>query len=629
MKQFFRFLFFGFCLLTASAQSANDSPLYQAIEKGDAATVEALLAKGADINAKDKNGGTPLLFATALGNKELTKLLLARGADATARTSSGESLLHNAALRGWTDIAELLLAKGADVNAAYDRFAGNKPPQKEALTPLHYAALMGNRDVAALLLAKGAHVDALDETGETPLYTAAEAGKRDVAELLLAKGADANRRSQSTWSPLLVAAYEGHKDLVELLLAKGADINVKDKSGTTPLHLALSYRHKDVAELLVARGADVNARDNEGNTPRGLANYAALSRSTFEPIWERNSKRANELGAQADKLAKAGDKAGSWRLLSEAVQLSPDDALQLRDFCHLSFDVGRYRDVVWSATKLKAENDWSMSASTQSEWGISLAVLGEYEQAAQIFKEGLEKFPNGEFGDYLREWSIALTYLNHNFIAAREEARAHPVQALGGRGLNGPELNGAVWNLLAKNIYKLWGMAETHHLQYPLLAHLSQAHRLMRDGTETIFLYSQTPEWTTKVGAISRDLAWRTIRLYRSLPVKPLPPPSALAHARSALNVIATQPRTSWFRAIDDLKDVTRQVPWWAEAHYNVAVLLEDSNSGQSRYYDYGYVGPRIIAAQEYMFCVGADPRGSKADAARKMLKEWKQTIPN
>jgi hypothetical protein len=69
-----------------------------------------------------------------------------------------------------------------------------------------------------------------------------------------------------------------------------------------------------------------------------------------------------------------------------------------------------------------------------------------------------------------------------------------------------------------------------------------------------------------------------------------------------------------------------------------VAVLLENRHDGMKIYYDlgsprfngsYGLAGNRIIAAQEYIFCVGADPRGSKANAAREILRKWNQPIPN
>lgn len=137
---------FTFLALTASAYAADDSPLFVAVKKGDKAEVEALLAKGADVNAKnDEYGWTPL---------------------------------HSAAYAGKKDIAELLLSRGADVNAK------NKFKNEYGVTPLHIAANAGHKDIVELLLAKGADVNAKDSSGWTPLLMAVGQGKTDVTELM-------------------------------------------------------------------------------------------------------------------------------------------------------------------------------------------------------------------------------------------------------------------------------------------------------------------------------------------------------------------------------------------------------------------------------------------------------------
>jgi len=67
-----------------SKQALNDQ-LYEAVRRGDVASVTALLDKGADVNAKFRYGATALFKAAERGNTEIVKLLLARGADATVR----------------------------------------------------------------------------------------------------------------------------------------------------------------------------------------------------------------------------------------------------------------------------------------------------------------------------------------------------------------------------------------------------------------------------------------------------------------------------------------------------------------------------------------------------------------
>lgn len=106
MTPCFRFLIFGLCLLTACAHVADRSLLHEA---GNA-KAEALLAKGPDVNAKDKDGVTPLHKAVQKGDKAEVEALLAKGADVNARGKNGRTPLHAAAGQGNKDVAELLLS---------------------------------------------------------------------------------------------------------------------------------------------------------------------------------------------------------------------------------------------------------------------------------------------------------------------------------------------------------------------------------------------------------------------------------------------------------------------------------------------------------------------------------------
>ena len=70
------------------------------------------------VNAKDRNGHTPLITAAKEGQKDFILDLLHRGADLTSTSAKGKTALHYAAANGHTEIVGMLLEKGADADAS-------------------------------------------------------------------------------------------------------------------------------------------------------------------------------------------------------------------------------------------------------------------------------------------------------------------------------------------------------------------------------------------------------------------------------------------------------------------------------------------------------------------------------
>ncbi len=200
-----------------------------------------------DVNARDKNGQTLLHHAAWEGRKDTVASLIARGADVNAKENlGGNSALHET---DSPDVATLLVAHGADVNAK----------NKKGLTPLHKAADLSRKVVAEVLLAHGADVNAKDKDGETPLHWAAKHNGDmehvDLAELLVTHGADVNAKGTDGWTPLHWAACTGHKGDAEFLILHGADVNATNSNGQTPLTLAVQNGHTKIADLLRQHGA--------------------------------------------------------------------------------------------------------------------------------------------------------------------------------------------------------------------------------------------------------------------------------------------------------------------------------------------------------------------------------------
>jgi len=189
----------------------GETPLLVALRNGHKEAADFLLAKGAvaDVDAKGPEGGTSLMQVAQFGKRDAAESLIRKGANVNARDYDGKTPLmftvthgkrnevpdsqgnippeYYTKLAGREQIAELLILKGADVNAKdYD-----------GRTPLIYAVMNGLKEIAALLISKGALVDAEDDQGNTPL-TYALRNKDDEIERLIKAGLKVSRLAKRT-----------------------------------------------------------------------------------------------------------------------------------------------------------------------------------------------------------------------------------------------------------------------------------------------------------------------------------------------------------------------------------------------------------------------------------------------
>jgi ankyrin repeat protein len=114
------------------------TPLHLAAFFAQPSVADALLAHGADVNARARNGttNTPLHAGAAGRNLDVVRALVEHGADVNARQEGGFTALHSAALNGDVEIARLLISHGADVQA---RASNNQNALDLALTKGHQA----------------------------------------------------------------------------------------------------------------------------------------------------------------------------------------------------------------------------------------------------------------------------------------------------------------------------------------------------------------------------------------------------------------------------------------------------------------------------------------------------------
>lgn len=265
--------------------SIQSTPLTRARNAGVAAV---LLRAGANANAVDGVGTTPLSWFASLGDAEGTKQLLAHGAAAKPEPPADPPLLNAADVAS----ARLIMEAGADVNQA----------SRTGETPLMHAAARANEPLAKLYLDSGAKVQAKDSKGNTAFHFARSAA---IVSLLCRAGADPRALNDAGETPLFdilhnartvramieagvpvdTVSAERHVTALQLLLGDrreddnailaliraGAGVAVEmPETKDSPLHQAVlrpSRKRVEIVRALLKAGADPACMNAEGKTP--------------------------------------------------------------------------------------------------------------------------------------------------------------------------------------------------------------------------------------------------------------------------------------------------------------------------------------------------------------------------
>jgi ankyrin repeat protein len=179
-------------MVSMGGVGAAGSEVADAVMRGDAAAVRALLAQKADVNATQADGATALHWAVYRADQALTDLLLQAGADPSVANREGFTPLALASLNGNAALITSLLRAGADPN--------ERLPRGE--TPLMMAARTGSVAAMQVLLDEGAALDATETLrGTTALMWAADQGHAAAVRLLLDRGADPDIHSSPAPNP--------------------------------------------------------------------------------------------------------------------------------------------------------------------------------------------------------------------------------------------------------------------------------------------------------------------------------------------------------------------------------------------------------------------------------------------
>lgn len=288
------------------ARREEDASLFIPKDALENSLIKLLVDNGADLNAADHKGQSPLMLACSKGSRASLACLLHSGADPNIPNPDGRSLLWTYAEKHLErfstslspDTANLLLEYGANPNATI-----NVPIDDTGDSMLHRAVstAQGSKLLPALLR-HGADVSARNKNGQTPIHIAArpqpkpKRNRERIITQLLKRGADPNEPDKATFL-LETAEMPIHFENGRRGLPTHPEVR-----GMTPLHWACRSADSYPIRQLLDYGADPTAGDSEGRTPlhrifdieAGRGNWGAepwIQKSIGLLLWKDSSLR--------------------------------------------------------------------------------------------------------------------------------------------------------------------------------------------------------------------------------------------------------------------------------------------------------------------------------------------------
>ncbi|KAL5088510.1 hypothetical protein Trisim1_006468 [Trichoderma cf. simile WF8] len=335
-------------------------------------TIAKLIQNGAKINARDKEGHTPLHYAARYANLQAVELLVKK-AELNFTNANKETALVAACRKHHEDVISRLVKAGADVkiqssfgtalqvisligccrcaNAILKRYGDSKMIIEKDWpfgTSLHSAAFHGHSELVRLLCSKRIDIRAAHKIYGTPL-TAAVMGLKlgldvrpflETIKILLKHGVKVNDQSGSLGPALRAAAYHGNREMVVLLLENGAKISKAGGRTGTAYEVAKSRGHTDIMHVLSERGKGTLDDNKDHDLP--WHNRQQILRQEFRTTSRASTMETiNRVIKQFEKSLKKEIPNGETVFLKALVRLGKDafkDVIELATTPHNDID---------------------------------------------------------------------------------------------------------------------------------------------------------------------------------------------------------------------------------------------------------------------------------------------------
>lgn len=285
----------------------NQKVLFKAIKKRDWNNVIDLVRSGVDVNARNAEGETALMWAVSNDALPIVPYLIESGADINAQDKHGNTPIIGATVKNNLTIARYLIGYGANVHKQ----------DNKGMIPLMHAAFGHNLDLVKLLyyftgspslnpvevscnfnMIRNVFLDShqempldIEEFIKNPIYTPGQfqheldqqllQASRDknwdlgkelkVKELVEQRGAQVDKRDVNNLTALMWTAIQGNSAMAHYLLERGAHVDNHDGFGKTALMMAAEYGHVETVKSLLKHGADPRVQDHSLNTALMLA----------------------------------------------------------------------------------------------------------------------------------------------------------------------------------------------------------------------------------------------------------------------------------------------------------------------------------------------------------------------